>query len=311
MPAFHCGVEVQAAIDAGLNVGFYRIQSDLTLDFEDLAHKLSGQPGPVLVIHYFGLGQSSIESLAELCRTAGVTLIEDCAHSLFSRYRGRRLGDYAPISIFSLRKTLPLLEGGAVQIAAGGARPPIGASSLAAYQLYFKFAARACLGETFANAYRRWRWDADDSGSDPSPPNLEPDRYQDRMSALSRRLAAVADPERTVERRRSNWSALDALLCGTPGYCKVFETLPDGACPLFLPVWSADRRRLMKDLNALGVETFVFGAYPHPRLDTAAFPETARLRDEMLCLPIHDQLGEAQLRHIAAAFEAVSGTADR
>jgi dTDP-4-amino-4,6-dideoxygalactose transaminase len=59
------------------------------------------------------------------------------------------------------------------------------------------------------------------------------------------------------------------------------------------------------------VETFVFGAYSHPRFDPAAFPETARLRDEILCLPIHDQLGPAQLRQIAAAFKAVSGTADR
>jgi perosamine synthetase len=272
---------------------------------------LSGQPGPVLVIHYFGFAESSIESLAELCRKAGVTLIEDCAHSLFSRYRGRPLGDFAPISVFSLRKTLPLLEGGALNMSAGGAPAPNGASSLAAYQLYFKFAARACLGETVANVYRRWRWGADESSNDPSPPNLEPDRYQDRMSALTRHLAAIADPESIVKHRRSNWSALDALLSRTAGYCKLFGTLPDGACPLFLPIWSADRRRLMKDLNARGVETFVFGAYSHPRLDTAAFPETARLRDEILCLPIHDQLGEAQLRHIAAAFEAVSGAAER
>jgi hypothetical protein len=119
-----------------------------------------------------------------------------------------------------------VLEGGALQITAGTA-PPIGARSLAPYQLYFKFAARTCLGETFHKAYRRWRWDAHENGNHLSPPNLQPDRYQDRMSALSRRLAAVADPQRTVKQRRANWSALDALLSQTPGYSKVFETLPD------------------------------------------------------------------------------------
>src|SRR4051812_28054258 len=53
MPAFHCGVEVQAAIDAGLAVRFYRIAPDLCIDEEDLEQKLRLHPGAVLVIHYF------------------------------------------------------------------------------------------------------------------------------------------------------------------------------------------------------------------------------------------------------------------
>jgi dTDP-4-amino-4,6-dideoxygalactose transaminase len=77
MPSFHCGLEVQAAIDAGLNVDFYRIGRDLAVDVDDLAAKLRDRPGPVLAIHYFGFAQPEIESLVELCRRAGVTLIED------------------------------------------------------------------------------------------------------------------------------------------------------------------------------------------------------------------------------------------
>ena len=300
MPSFHCGVEVQAAIDAGLEVGFYRIQPDLTMDLQDLAAKLDAKPGPVLAIHYFGFGQPGIESLAELCRRAGVALIEDCAHALFSRHAGRELGEFAPLAIFSLRKTLPLLEGGALKVNAPFDAPPQGGFSVAPYRLYLKYAARACLGEGLAASYRRWRWGGD--ANEPTPPSLERDRYEDRLSALSRRLAAAADPSSVVDRRRRNWAALDARLAGAG---KVFETLPDGVCPLFLPIWVAERGPVMRRLAALGVETFLFGAFSHPRMDSAAFPEAERLREEILCLPVHDQLTERSLDHMAAALGAL------
>ncbi len=295
MPSFHCGVEVQAAIDAGLEVGFYRIGSDLRMDLQDLATKLRSKPGPVLAIHYFGFGQPEIEALAEICNGAGVTLIEDCAHALFSRHAGRELGEFAPLAIFSLRKTLPLLEGGALKANASLEAPPHGEFSTVPYSLYIKYGIRACLGEGFAAAYRRWRWGPEGDAHEPTPPSLERDRYEDRMSAVSIRLAGAADPARIVDRRRRNWALLDARL---GGISKVFETLADGVCPLFLPIWVDERRTLMRRLDAQGVETFLFGAYPHPRLNPDEFPETRRLREAILCLPVHDQVSESGLARI-------------
>src|SRR5205823_6634957 len=101
----------------------------LTLDLQDLSAKLRARPGPVLAIHYFGFGQPDIEPLAGLCRRAGVALIEDCAHALFSRHTGRELGEFAPLAVFSLRKTLPLLEGGALKMNAPFDAPPHGTFS--------------------------------------------------------------------------------------------------------------------------------------------------------------------------------------
>src|SRR5215217_2045490 len=54
MPEYHCGVEVQAAIDAGMTVRYYRVQPDLTVDEAWLHGQLRAQPGPVLLVHYFG-----------------------------------------------------------------------------------------------------------------------------------------------------------------------------------------------------------------------------------------------------------------
>lgn len=51
MPGYHCGVEVQAVLDAGLDVRFCRVRPDLAIDLDDLEAKVTGRPGPVFAIH--------------------------------------------------------------------------------------------------------------------------------------------------------------------------------------------------------------------------------------------------------------------
>src|SRR5262245_35045251 len=59
VPVYHCGVEIQAVIDAGWDVEFYRVGWDLAVDYNDLAARMRVRPGPVLLIHYFGFAQPS------------------------------------------------------------------------------------------------------------------------------------------------------------------------------------------------------------------------------------------------------------
>jgi len=49
MSAYHCGVEVQAVLDAGLQVEFYGIRPDLTIDLDDLERRVVAQrdAGPI------------------------------------------------------------------------------------------------------------------------------------------------------------------------------------------------------------------------------------------------------------------------
>lgn len=302
MPALHCGVEVQAALDSGLNVGFYRLDEELNVDEEDLERKLQNQPSVVFIIHYFGFAQSSIERLASLCRNHGSVLIEDCGHALLSKYRGRELGGFAPISTFSLRKSLPIPDGGALSVNAEllqlvtktpFEQPPLGEVSIRAFFGYPKSVARASLGARVVEIYRRLSLrgavEQDRTrGPDANLPSTRP--YVFGMSTLSRRAAASAEPSWIFEQRRRNYLALDDALLGSPGYRRVFGHLSDDVCPLFLPIWVADREPLKSVLQGRGVETFRFGAVPHPRLDVDMRLETASLRDNILCLPVHQQL---------------------
>ncbi|MGD0497282.1 MAG: DegT/DnrJ/EryC1/StrS family aminotransferase [Bryobacteraceae bacterium] len=315
MPAFHCGVEVDAAVRAGFNVGFYRVAPDLSCDVEDLERRLRERHGSALVVHYYGFPQPSISSLAALCRGRGALLIEDCAHALFSQDQERQLGQYAPLAVFSLRKTLPLLEGGAYQwndrawmdTGAHGAFAGLARFSVDPYRLYAKCLARQIVGRKATDLYRMLRWGGLQDREEAPPPGQREEIYRSRMSALSRRLAAATAPDEVVERRRRNWVGLDARLNGVPGYQKVFNKLEKGVCPLFLPIWVSGRSMLMARLREQGIETFAFGTLAHPLLPQTRFPEAARLRESILCLPVHQQIRESDLDRMSAAVSGLLG----
>jgi perosamine synthetase len=303
MPAFHCGVEVQAAIDAGATVDFYRIRPDLTVDTEDLFHRLSLRSGPVLVIHYFGFPEPAIERIAAECRRYGAALIEDCAHALFSRSGGRELGSYGSISVFSFRKTLPVYDGGAMKGVEGGPPTPRRAPWKAPYSFAAKDLLRGTLGRGVTRFYRRIRFGADAEDYPEKRVNtvIPEDRSYDRdISVLSRRLLASVDPEEVVRRRRENFGILSKLLAGRD---LVYTEAPDGVCPLFAVVRVENRPQLLALLAKHGVETFVFGEFAHPTLENEMSEAHRSLRDTLFGLPIHQQLNAKDMREIAGALQ--------
>jgi hypothetical protein len=127
---------------------------------------------------------------------------------------------------------------------------------------------------------------------------LEPrDDFSGGFSRLSRHLAEAVDETAVVEARRRHFAALTRLLDGASF---VFDALPAGVCPLFLPLRVSGRDELMRQLRRAGVETFRFGAVPHALLPPVAAREAAALRDEILCLPVHQDLSDAQVARIGS-----------
>lgn len=100
-----------------INFNFYELEKDLSIDFINLEERLSGKNvKALLIIHYFGFDTSDIFRVKELCERYNVYLIEDCAHSYFSKSKGFRLGDIGDFSFTSLHKIFPVNSGGALQI---------------------------------------------------------------------------------------------------------------------------------------------------------------------------------------------------
>ena len=314
MPSYHCGVEVDAAIHAGFDPKFYKVNENLSIDEGDLSRRIERSPGPVLMVHYFGFPQPCLDRIAELCRVSKCFLIEDCAHALFSSDEsGRETGTVAPMSIYSLRKTLPVVDGGALRVGGNLAiQPKLDAMAMDAYRVYLKNTIRGIAGQALTDTYRKLRWRDDGRATYPSGTgDVFSHAYTRPLSSLSRIKAGSISSSEVIDKRRENYRRLHEALTGAPGYRPLWGNLPAGMCPLFLPVSVGRRDWLMKRMADGGVETFRFGASSAHRVDGGEFRETLSLRNQLLCLPIHQDLGVDEIKAIAGEFARALAESER
>jgi len=96
---------------------FADIESDtLLIDIEDVRRKITKKTKAILPVHYGG-ELCNIESAIRLAEEHNITVIQDCAHSLGSKFvGGKKQGEYPGQQIWSFHpvKTITTGEGGAV-----------------------------------------------------------------------------------------------------------------------------------------------------------------------------------------------------
>lgn len=111
VPLYSCTVVFDAIIKAGHIPYFIDISLDnYTLDPCDLKNKIEDLSA-VVVIHTFGRPAD----MDEIKKIAGdIPVIEDCAHSLLSEYKGKRTGTMGVASFFSLNKYISSGKGGMI-----------------------------------------------------------------------------------------------------------------------------------------------------------------------------------------------------
>ncbi len=104
------------AIYAGARVEFVDCnRDDLCMSFEDLERKIHRhKPRAVFIVHIGGHLAFDVDRIAELCRSEGILLIEDCAHAHGASWNGRRAGSWGDAAIwsFAATKTISTGEGG-------------------------------------------------------------------------------------------------------------------------------------------------------------------------------------------------------
>jgi dTDP-4-amino-4,6-dideoxygalactose transaminase len=117
-PAFTFVSSVNAFVLRGARPVFVDIRPDtLNIDERIVEAAITPRTRALMVVHYAGVG-CDLDVLADIARRHGLHLIEDNAHGLFGRYRGRPLGSAGSTSTLSFHETKNLTcgEGGALVI---------------------------------------------------------------------------------------------------------------------------------------------------------------------------------------------------
>jgi len=111
-PAFDCDGTLQPFRILNLKLQFFRCDAyTFACDIIDIKKRITPKIKLIHIINHFGLPQPWDELLL-LRNETGIPILEDNAYSLFSRFNDTQFGAFGDISAFSLRKNLPLIDGG-------------------------------------------------------------------------------------------------------------------------------------------------------------------------------------------------------
>jgi dTDP-4-amino-4,6-dideoxygalactose transaminase len=100
--------------NAGGHPVLVEIGEDYTVDLADLDRKAAASEAKYLLLSHMRGHIADMEAVLEICRAHGLTLIEDCAHTLGARWKGRMSGTFGTVACFSSQtyKHLNSGEGG-------------------------------------------------------------------------------------------------------------------------------------------------------------------------------------------------------
>ncbi len=112
MPAFLCSIFEDIIIQNNIKPIFVDIEIDtFNMSVSHLSETISRDVDAILVVHTFG-NPANLNEIIELKEDYNTILIEDCAHSIGSKYNGVLTGCFGEYSFFSMNKYFPTTEGG-------------------------------------------------------------------------------------------------------------------------------------------------------------------------------------------------------
>jgi dTDP-4-amino-4,6-dideoxygalactose transaminase len=118
MPSFTFVSTANAFVLRGATPVFVDIRPDTyNLDERLLEAAITPRTKAIVVVHYAGVA-CEMDAILELARARSIPVIEDNAHGLFGRYRGRPLGGLGELATLSFHETKNLScgEGGAIAL---------------------------------------------------------------------------------------------------------------------------------------------------------------------------------------------------
>lgn len=296
-PAYHHGSDIEALLCAGIACRFYEAGPGVGPDQRELESLLGPRTRALHLIHCLGFPQDA-ERWRGWCDRHGLLLIEDAAQAwLAATSRGRPLGSFGDLAIFSLYKSFGLPDGAALVSRRAPASGP-GRRRLAAGSLVLEHGVWL-LGRSALLSRAAWRRAGRAGRYEPGKDFALGDPHSRPSAATTLVLPRVADAAAAV-RRRANYELLLAGL-GAERAAPAFRTLPRGASPFVFPQQTDHKPELLAALRRRGIRALDLWSVPHPSLPAQGFPAAAALRRRVVGLPVHQELRPEDLERVIAA----------
>ncbi len=315
LPAYICNAAVQPFHALGMEVHFYQVLPNLEPDFADIERRVNKSSKVLLTVDYFGFPQP-FKRIEEVCRSYGLYSVDDNAPSFLSRTESRLLGTFGDIGIASLRKTLPVPNGGVLYVNGDKSRPiraqrpPVPASlaregpylfdALLGYlEARVRFP-KSRLGRALRRVNHPPTSGDDRNGDSPLGPLL----LQDGPSALTTRLADRLDLESIVTARRSNYLAWLEAVSTLDGVRPLYTELPEGVCPQVCPIVADDPPGFAAAMRRTGVAVFQWPELPAETRGSQEYPLANYLAQHVFALPVHQDVDPKYLRVACDSIQA-------
>jgi dTDP-4-amino-4,6-dideoxygalactose transaminase len=118
LPAFTFPSTANAFVLRGARPVFVDIRADtLNIDENQIEQRVTERTKAIFLVHYAGVG-CEMDTILAIARRHAIAVVEDNAHGLYGRYRGRYLGTFGQLAALSFHETKNFScgEGGAVLI---------------------------------------------------------------------------------------------------------------------------------------------------------------------------------------------------
>jgi dTDP-4-amino-4,6-dideoxygalactose transaminase len=118
VPSFSFPSTVNAFVLRGSKPVFVDIRADtLNIDESQIEQRITPRTKAIFLVHYAGVG-CEMDAIMAIARRHGIAVVEDNAHGLYGRYRGRYLGTLGQLATLSFHETKNFTcgEGGALLI---------------------------------------------------------------------------------------------------------------------------------------------------------------------------------------------------
>ncbi|MBR2534211.1 MAG: DegT/DnrJ/EryC1/StrS family aminotransferase [Erysipelotrichaceae bacterium] len=287
LPSFTFVATAQAISSCGANPVFVDVDEEtMLIDIEDVRRKITDRTKAIVPVHYSG-AVCDMEALLKIKEEYGIRIIEDAAHAFGSVYKGKKVGSFGDIACFSFDsiKVMTCGEGGCIITNDKDAAELIRIKRLLGID-------RKTMHTTDWKK-RSWKYDVPVTG------------YRYHMSNINAAigLAQIKKLNGFIDYRKKVAKSYNSLLSDIPEIkLPVYDIDTITNFMYVIRVKNGKREELKQYLMDHDIESGIsyipchtFSLYK----GNNHLPATEKIYEELLCLPIHPEITESDLKEVS------------